>query len=79
MPKMNGLEFLSTLREDAALKHLKVVVMTTSAEEHDRTVTEKLGISGYLIKPLSFTDIHKRSDSTDGFVQFHLRHLLAQA
>lgn len=77
MPKMNGLQFLSILRDDPALTHLKVVVMTTSGEEHDRTETEKLGVSGYLIKPLNFTDNNKRSDSMDGFVQFHLRHLLA--
>ncbi|HVS92120.1 MAG TPA: response regulator [Mucilaginibacter sp.] len=77
MPKMNGFQFLSILREDPALKHLKVIVMTTSAEEHDRTVTEKLGVSGYLIKPLNFTNNDKRPDSMDGFVQFHLRHILA--
>jgi CheY-like chemotaxis protein len=77
MPKMNGLQFLSILRDDPALKHLKVVVMTTSGDEHDRTVTEKLGVSGYLIKPLNFTNNDKRPDSMDGFVQFHLRHILA--
>jgi CheY-like chemotaxis protein len=77
MPKMNGLQFLSILRDDPSLKHLKVVVMTTSGEEHDRNVTEKLGVSGYLIKPLNFTDNLKRPDSMDGFVQFHLRRLLA--
>jgi len=77
MPKMNGLKFLGLLREDKSLKHLKVFIMTTSAEEHDRNLTEKLGISGYLIKPLNFNNNDKRPDSMEGFVQFHLRRILA--
>lgn len=77
MPKMNGIEFLKTLRSDERLKAIKVFVMTTSGEEADRKVTEQLGISGYLIKPLNFNNNTKRSDSMDGFVQFHLRKILA--
>jgi CheY-like chemotaxis protein len=77
MPKMDGLQFLRVLRSDDALKHLKVVIMTTSAEEHDRNITQAMGVSGYLIKPLNFNNNDKRPDSMEGFMQFHLRHILA--
>lgn len=77
MPKMNGIEFLKIMRADEQLKHIKVFVMTTSGEEADRKTTEQLGISGYLIKPLNFNNNSKRTDSMDGFVQFHLRKILA--
>ena len=77
MPKMNGVEFLKELRSDTRLKDIKVFVMTTSGEEADRRATEQLGISGYLIKPLNFNNNSKRTDSMDGFVQFHLRKILA--
>ncbi|HEY0895255.1 MAG TPA: response regulator, partial [Sphingobacteriaceae bacterium] len=73
MPKMNGIEFLTHLRSDERLKDIKVFVMTTSGEEVDRRTAEKLGISGYLIKPLNFNNNSKRTDSMDGFVQFHMR------
>lgn len=73
MPKMNGIEFLTHLRRDEHLKDIKVFVMTTSGEEVDRRTAEKLGISGYLIKPLNFNNNSKRTDSMDGFVQFHMR------
>lgn len=73
MPKMNGIEFLRALRADEKLKDLKVFIMTTSGEEGDRKTAESLGISGYLIKPLNFNNNNKRSDSMDGFVQFHIR------
>ena len=79
MPKMNGIEFLKILRTDNALKHLKVFIMTTSAERMDRSLTDQLGVSGYIIKPLNYTDNTKRADSMDAFVQFHLRKILAES
>ena len=51
--------------------------MTTSGDESDRRVTEQLGVSGYLIKPLNFNNNDKRTDSMDGFFQFHLRKIFA--
>jgi CheY-like chemotaxis protein len=76
MPRMNGIEFLKVVREDKKLKDLKVFIMTTSSEEMDRSEAEKLGIAGYIIKPLNYNDNSKRSDSMDAFVQFHLRKIL---
>ena len=77
MPKMNGIEFLKSLRADKRFENIKVFVMTTSAEINDRALAEQLGISGYIIKPLSYTDNSKRADSMDSFVQFHLRKILS--
>lgn len=76
MPKMNGIEFLKILRNDSMLRDIKVFIMTTSADPVDRTTTEKLGVSGYIIKPLNYQDNSKRADSMDAFVQFHLRKIL---
>jgi CheY-like chemotaxis protein len=76
MPRMNGIEFLKILRSDEILKNKKVFIMTTSSEERDRSAAEELGISGYILKPLNYTDNNKRSDSMDAFVQFHLRKIL---
>jgi CheY-like chemotaxis protein len=78
MPKMNGIEFLKTIRAEEKLKAIPVFIMTTSAETSDRTITEQLGISGYIIKPLGYTDNTKRVDSMDAFVQFHLRKILTE-
>ena len=78
LPKMNGLEFLEVLRSDERFKDVKVFVMTTSSETNDRNFAEKLDISGYIIKPLNYTDNNKRADSMDSFVQFHLRKILGE-
>ena len=78
MPKMNGIEFLKTLRSEKRFAELKVFVMTTSSESVDRATAEQLGISGYIIKPLSYTDNTRRPDSMDSFIQFHLRKILSK-
>ncbi|MEQ9400565.1 MAG: response regulator [Longimicrobiales bacterium] len=54
MPRMNGMEFLRELRADPALKHLPVVVLTTSNDDRDRIDAYDLNVAGYLIKPVTF-------------------------
>ncbi|MBS1604809.1 MAG: response regulator [Bacteroidetes bacterium] len=76
MPRMNGLEFLSALRSDVRLRGILVYVLTTSNEQADRSITEQLGVSGYLIKPMSYGSAYNRVDSMEHFVQFHLRNIL---
>jgi CheY-like chemotaxis protein len=78
MPKMNGMEFLSELRKDKEFDSIKVFVMTTSNEEQDRVATEKLGISGYIIKPLNFDGNTKRNSSMDYFMHFQIVKILGQ-
>ena len=56
MPKMNGLEFLSTIRKMDEWKDLKCFIITTSDEKVDRTAAKELGISGYIVKPLKLNN-----------------------
>jgi CheY-like chemotaxis protein len=55
MPKMNGLEFLHELRADPAIRHIPVVVLTTSNEERDRVQAYDLNVAGYILKPVTFS------------------------
>jgi CheY-like chemotaxis protein len=68
MPKMNGIEFLSELRQDEELKHIKVFIMTTSDEESDRQLSREMGISGYIVKPLRFNNPTSSKDSFNLFI-----------
>jgi CheY-like chemotaxis protein len=77
MPGMNGLEFLAAIRGDDRLKDIQVFVMTTSGEHTDRTTADGLGVSGYLVKPMSYSSQYNREDSMEHFVQFHLRQILS--
>jgi len=56
MPKMNGLEFLGIIKSYYSLKNLRTYMLTTSSEQYDKIAAENLGVSGYIIKPLSVKD-----------------------
>lgn len=50
MPRMNGFEFLQTLRTDPELKDEVIFVLTTSDDESDRTRAYHENIAGYMVK-----------------------------
>lgn len=50
MPRMNGLELLAQLRADPALRHIPVVVMTTSMDDADLAAAYRQNVAGYLVK-----------------------------
>ena len=54
MPRMNGIEFLQHLKQDEQLKNIPVIVLTTSREEQDKINSFKLGVAGYMIKPVDY-------------------------
>ncbi len=56
MPRMNGLELLQIVRNNEKWKHLKCFILTTSEEKIDKEAAQKLGVSGYIIKPLKLTN-----------------------
>jgi CheY-like chemotaxis protein len=56
MPKMNGMEFLTTIRKKNEWKDIKVFVITTSDEGEDKEMAQRLGVSGYIVKPLKFNN-----------------------
>ncbi len=54
MPKMDGFAVLKHIRNDRNLRHLPVVVLTTSKAEQDRMESYKLGVNAYIVKPVGF-------------------------
>ena len=54
MPKMNGIEFLKTVKTDEVLKKIPVVVLTTSGAEQDIAESFNLGVAGYMVKSVDY-------------------------
>lgn len=54
MPKIDGLEVLRRIREDARLRTVPVVILTSSAEESDVVRSYDLGVNAYVVKPVQF-------------------------
>ncbi|ALU75062.1 response regulator [Tenacibaculum finnmarkense] len=56
MPKISGIEFLSIIKNDDTLKHIPTVILTTSDNQKDLEECYKIGVSGYILKPLKYED-----------------------
>ncbi|MHC4159284.1 MAG: response regulator [Planctomycetota bacterium] len=54
MPKMNGVEFLRTIKREKTLKNIPVVVLTTSKSEKDIAEIFENGVAGYVVKPADY-------------------------
>jgi len=60
MPKINGIEFLTILKADETFKFIPTIVLTTSSNNKDIMECYKIGIAGYVLKPLKYEDyVHK--------------------
>ncbi len=56
LPKIDGLEVLRRIRNDARTKFLPVVVLTSSNEERDLLESYSLGANSYVRKPVDFLE-----------------------
>lgn len=56
MPKMNGIEFLKHVKKHKDLKYIPTVILTTSNNKKDIFECYKIGIAGYILKPLKYED-----------------------
>jgi len=54
MPRMDGREALAEIKGNPALRHIPVVVLTTSKAEEDVYRTYDLGVNSFISKPISF-------------------------
>jgi len=54
MPKVDGLEVLRRVKEDSALRHIPIVMLTSSSEESDVIESYRLGVNAYVVKPVDF-------------------------
>jgi len=54
LPKVDGLEVLQRLRNDARTRLLPIVVLTSSDEEYDVARSYEYGANSYIRKPVDF-------------------------
>jgi len=53
MPRMDGREALREIKADPGLKHIPVVVLTTSEADEDIIRTYGLGVNSFISKPVT--------------------------
>jgi CheY-like chemotaxis protein len=57
MPRKDGREALAEIKSDPKLRHIPVVVLTTSRAEEDVFRTYDLGVNSFITKPVSFAGL----------------------
>lgn len=57
MPPLNGFQFLSEIKKRKNLRHIPVIIYTTSRYESDKEETKRLGAAHFISKPCSLEDI----------------------
>lgn len=59
MPRMNGKECLTEIKKFEHLRHIPVVIYSTSSMKHDILETKKLGAFDFITKPFNMNDLVK--------------------
>jgi CheY-like chemotaxis protein len=57
MPCLNGAEFAQRLAESPGLRHIPIVVLSSSDFEKDRAAAYALGCRAFLQKPIGFSEL----------------------
>jgi two-component system chemotaxis response regulator CheY len=60
MPTMNGFDLLASIKNDPALKHLPVLMVTAEARKDEIVRAVQAGAAGYLVKPFSRAVLEER-------------------
>ena len=67
LPKRDGREVLAFIKESDRLKHIPVVVFTTSDDERDVTRCYNLHANAYLVKPVDLEEFQLVMDKIENF------------
>jgi len=59
MPQMGGIEFIGKARALAGFRFIPILALTTESQQGKRDEAKKLGATGWLLKPVSGTDLNK--------------------
>jgi len=67
LPKVDGHEVLTAIRDDAELRRTPVVVLTSSKEEQDLVTSYERGVNAYVVKPVDFQQFIRAVQELGGF------------
>jgi CheY-like chemotaxis protein len=56
LPKVDGLELLEMVKSDPTLRHVPIVMLTSSREEQDVVKSYDLGVNAFVVKPVDFSE-----------------------
>ncbi len=60
MPRVDGFEVLQTIKNDPKLKHIPVIMLTTSTREEEIARGYEKGANAYVTKPIDFKEFSEK-------------------
>jgi CheY-like chemotaxis protein len=69
MPRMDGIELIRSVRSDARLKHLPIILLSTEMRDEDRQAAIEAGANLYLTKPSTPTLLRQKAESFLGLAE----------
>ena len=73
LPRMNGIQLLTAIRDDPELHNAAIFVLTTSNRQQDKTAAYALNVAGYILKEKAgddFQSLFRLVDSYRRIVEF---------
>jgi CheY-like chemotaxis protein len=67
LPRVDGLQVLRTLKTTPKVRRIPTIVLTSSKEEGDLTLSYDLGVNSYLVKPISYDGFIRVIQSLDDY------------
>ena len=62
MPNMPGIELFKAIRQDNALKHTPVLMVTAEAAKENVVIAVQAGVSNYIVKPFTAVALKEKID-----------------
>lgn len=56
MPRLDGIDVLRDLKSDQRTRAIPIVAMTSSNQDNDVAESYRLGVNGFVTKPVQFSD-----------------------
>ena len=60
MPNMDGFELLNQIKQDPALSHIPVLMVTAEARKEDIVRAAQTGAAGYIVKPFTKATLEEK-------------------
>jgi two-component system chemotaxis response regulator CheY len=60
MPNMDGFELLAQIKQDPALCHIPVLMVTAEARKEDIVLAAQSGAAGYIVKPFTKATLEEK-------------------
>jgi CheY-like chemotaxis protein len=67
MPRMNGIQLVTAIREDPGLHETVIFMLTTSNRAEDKQAAYSLNVTGYILKEKAGEDFLKLFSLVDGY------------